>query len=156
MDRWFNGSNKYVSFEDIAVDIQNHSKNGGTVYIGTDSQIIRNQCIFSTAIVLHGANDQVGGNFYIRRQKFGSKIYSTLLERIYSEVESSVQIAMKIIKNCPKVDIELHLDISGSDKGEKTSKFADMLMGYAKGVGFECKIKPDAFAASTIADKYNK
>ena len=80
MDRWFNGSNKYVSFEDIAVDIQNHSKNGGTVYIGTDSQIIRNQCIFSTAIVLHGANDQVGGNFYIRRQKFGSKKYSTLLE----------------------------------------------------------------------------
>mgnify|MGYP005816624717 CR=1 FL=1 len=156
MDNWFNGSSQHVSFEDIAVNIQNHSKKGGTVYIGTDSQIVKKECIFSTAIVLHGAKDQEGGNFYIKREKFGSKKFSTLLERIYTEVENSVQIAMRIIRNCPKVDIELHLDISGSEEGEKTSKFADMLMGYAKGVGFECKIKPNAFAATTVADKFNK
>jgi len=30
------------------------------------------------------------------------------------------------------------------------------LVGYAKGSGFECKVKPDAFAASTIADKHSK
>ena len=156
MDNWFNGSNQHVSFEDIAVNIQNHSKKGGTVYIGTDSQIVKKECIFSTAIVLHGAKDQEGGNFYIKREKFGSKKFSTLLERIYTEVENSIQIAMRIIRNCPKVDIELHLDISGSEEDEKTSKFADMLMGYAKGVGFECKIKPNAFAATTVADKFNK
>ena len=52
--------------------------------------------------------------------------------------------------------IELHLDISASDKKEATSRFSDMLVGYAKGVGFPCKIKPDAFAATSVADKHNK
>ena len=31
-----------------------------------------------------------------------------------------------------------------------------MLIGYAKGVGFKCKVKPNAFAASSIADKHSK
>ena len=34
--------------------------------------------------------------------------------------------------------------------------FADMMIGYAKGVGFPCKVKPDAFAATSVADKHNK
>ena len=51
---------------------------------------------------------------------------------------------------------ELHLDISPSDKKERTSRFADMMIGYAKGVGFACKVKPDAFAATSVADKHNK
>ena len=56
----------------------------------------------------------------------------------------------------PEATIEIHLDISSSDKGEKTSSYADMLIGYAKGVGFECKVKPESFAASSIADKHSK
>jgi len=31
-----------------------------------------------------------------------------------------------------------------------------MMIGYARGNGFECKIKPQAFAASSVADKHSK
>jgi len=31
-----------------------------------------------------------------------------------------------------------------------------MLIGYVKGSGYECRIKPDAFAAASIADKHSK
>ena len=49
-----------------------------------------------------------------------------------------------------------HLDVSSSEKDTKTSKFSDMLIGYAKGSGFECKVKPLAFAASSVADRHSK
>ena len=57
---------------------------------------------------------------------------------------------------CPNIKIEIHLDVSASDKKAGTSHISDMLVGYAKGAGFETKIKPDAFAAASIADKHSK
>ncbi len=78
------------------------------------------------------------------------------MQRITSEVQKSIDVGLKILSYCPQVKIELHLDISESDKNTKTSKFADMLVGYAKGIGFDCKIKPQAFAASSVADKHSK
>ena len=64
--------------------------------------------------------------------------------------------SLDLYEKCPEADIEIHLDISSSDKKEKTSSYADMLIGYARGVGFKCKVKPDAFAATSIADKHSK
>ena len=101
MIRWFNGSGKTVTFEDIAVDIKKHAKVNGTVYIGTDSQVIKNECIFSTAICLHGASHQEGGRYYIRKVKFDSNKFSSLIERITSEVEKSIAIALKILRDIP-------------------------------------------------------
>ena len=63
---------------------------------------------------------------------------------------------MKILELYPEAKIELHLDVSNTNKESKTSKFADMLIGYAKGSGFDCKIKPEAFAAYCVADKHSK
>ena len=94
--------------------------------------------------------------YYIRKVKFDSNKFSSLIERITSEVEKSIAIALKILRDIPTVNIELHLDVSPSEKKEKSSKFADMLIGYAKGVGFECKVKPEAFAATSIADKHTR
>tara|TARA_R100001594_G_scaffold146677_1_gene198408 strand:- start:11 stop:481 length:471 start_codon:yes stop_codon:yes gene_type:complete len=156
MDKWYNGAGNIAMFADVVADIKNHANINGKVYIGTDSQVIKEQCIFSTAICLHGADNQEGGKYYIRKIKFNASKFPSLLSRISSEVEKSIAIAMKVLKDIPKVNIELHLDVSPSEKKEKSSKFADMLIGYAKGVGFECKVKPDAFAATTIADKHTK
>ena len=39
---------------------------------------------------------------------------------------------------------------------EGTSHLAKMLVGYVRGSGYVCKIKPHAFAAASIADKHSK
>jgi len=156
MDKWYNGSGITTMFIDVVADLKNHANVNGKIYIGTDSQVVRGDCIFSTAICLHGADNQEGGRYYIRKVRFEASKFPSLLARISLEVEKSIAIALKILEDIPKIDIELHLDVSPSEKKEKSSKFADMLIGYAKGVGFECKIKPDAFAATTIADKHTK
>ena len=38
----------------------------------------------------------------------------------------------------------------------ETKKFVDALTGYTKSAGFACKIKPDAWASASVADKHSK
>ena len=75
--------------------------------------------------------------------------------RLLREVELSIQLGYEILEHNPTADIEIHID-ANSKKDQPTGKFADMLMGYAKGAGFRCKIKPEAWASNSIADKHSK
>ena len=153
---WFTGAGNPISFEEIINIVKTHSDRNGIVYVGSDSFVEKDDCIFSTAICLWKGDSQSGGRYFIKRNRLDNKQYTTLMQRITSEVQKSIDVGLKILAYCPQVKIELHLDISESDKNTKTSKFADMLVGYAKGIGFDCKIKPQAFAASSVADKHSK
>jgi uncharacterized protein len=153
---WNSGSGVKKSFNDILGEIKEHSKNNGTVYVGTDSFFRNDHCIFSNAICLYGANDQQGGRYFFRRIKIDKKQFPSLSIRMIKEAEQTIGLAQNISENIPNVKLELHLDISNTEKGEGTSHLAKMLIGYVKGSGFECKIKPDAFAAASIADKHSK
>ena len=137
MSNWFTGSGEVYTFDQIIEIIQEHAKSNGMVYVGTDSFKHKNQCIFSTAICLHDADGQAGGRYFIQRSKLKSSEFKQLITRITSEVQRSVEIGLELLHSCPKVKIELHLDVSSSEKDTKTSKFADMMIGYAKGSGFE-------------------
>ncbi len=136
--------------------IENHNNNNGSISVGTDSFIKQEDCVFSTAICLYGADEQVGGRYFVKRLVFKRKEYDTLLQRILAEVQKSVELGVKLLEFNPVLDIEIHLDISDSSKGQGTSRFADMLIGYAKGAGFNYKVKPDSFAATSVADKHSK
>ena len=155
MKKWFTGAGQRISFEEIVKIIKEHSSNNGTVYIGSDSMLQKQKCVFCTAICLLGDTEQ-SNRYFIRRTNSNAKEFKTLLQRITAEVQSSIDMGMKLLEYCPTIKIELHLDVSNTDKKSKTSKFADMLVGYAKGSGFDCKIKPEAFAASSVADKHSK
>jgi predicted RNase H-related nuclease YkuK (DUF458 family) len=155
MDNWFTGSGDRISFEKILEIIMQHSQEDGTVYIGSDSMLQKQKCVFCTAICLLGETKQ-SNRYFIRRTKSDAKEFKTLLQRITSEVQQSIDMGMRLLEFCPTINIELHLDVSNSNKESKTSKFADMLIGYANGSGFDCKIKPEAFAAYCVADKHSK
>jgi len=152
---WHSGSGKNATFEEIILKIKNHSKEGGKVFVGCDSQIVRNSCVFSTVICFHGANDQMGGYYFFKREKIERNSFPTILNRLLKEVEKSIEMGYKIMEVNPDADIEIHID-ANSKKDAKTTKFTDMLVGYAKGAGFRCKIKPDAWASNSIADKHSK
>lgn len=156
MNFWYTGSGKIIKFSHILDQIKMHTLKNGVVSVGTDSNVRKNKCVFSTAICLHGARNQNGARYFIMRNKISSKTYSTLLQRITTEVQKSVDLGLRLVESCPGIAIEIHLDVSGSDKKEGTSKFSDMLVGYARGSGFKCRVKPDAFAASSVADKHSK
>ncbi len=153
---WNSGSGVKKTFNDILEEAKEHSKFNGTVYIGTDSFFRKDQCIFSNAICFYGAEGQQGGRYFFCRSKHSKKLYKNLSTRMIKEAEQTIYLAQKISEQIKNVKLELHLDVSNTDKGEGTSYLAKMLIGYVKGSGFECKVKPDAFAAASIADKHSK
>ena len=156
MNKWSTGSGEEISFEEILDIIGDHAAHNGEISVGTDSFLKKKECIFSTAICLYGADNQTGGRYFVKRNKIKKSTYKTLVQRITEEVQRSIEIGFKILEVHPVIDIELHLDVSESGKDKKTSKFSDMLVGYATGAGFECKVKPYAFAAASVADKHSK
>lgn len=156
MAKWFTGSGKEIDFDEIIEQIRAHASNKGNVYLGTDSFLSKDRCTFSTALVLHGAEGQRGGRYFIIRTHPEKGPYNALVARITEETNRSVQMGLRLLQICPELKIEIHLDVSASDKRAGTSHFSDMLVGFAKGAGFETKIKPDAFAAASIADKHSK
>lgn len=156
MADWFTGSGNKISFEEIVDIILEHKEDNGKISVGTDSHIKKQDCIFSLAICLYAGDSQNGGRYFIKRTIINKRKYPNLLQRILAEVQKSVELGLKLLEIIPILDIEIHLDVSGSDKNNGTSKFAEMLTGYAKGAGFDCRIKPNAYAASSVADKHSK
>lgn len=152
---WYTGSGYEINFKQILIQIRKHSNDNGKVFIGCDSQLIKSQCIFSTVICLHGADGQRGGYYFFSREKLIAKEFPTVLIRLTKEVEKSIEMASLISDLGPEIDIEIHIDAS-SKEGEKSSKISDMLIGYARGAGFKCRIKPEAWASNSVADKHSK
>lgn len=153
---WRTGEGSNVELISIYSALKEHTTANGSIYIGTDSYISKDKCIFATAICLHGADGQRGGNYFFRRVSFKREKFSELVQRIFKEVQESIELALTISENIPSAKIEIHLDVSPSDKGHKTSKLADMLTGYTASSGFEYKIKPHAWASQSVADKHSK
>ena len=153
---WNTGSKNIIDYNTIIEQIKEHSKQNGTVYIGTDSFFIKNKCIFSTAICLYGADKQKGGRYFYTKTSLNKKQFPELSIRMIKEAENTIRIANNIIDEVPAAKLELHLDISPQENNEGTSHLAKMLIGYVKGSGYECRVKPDAFAAASIADRHSK
>lgn len=120
------------------------------ICIGTDSQVTSGVTEFATAIVFVRAKQ--GGFMFISKEKTKQKM--ALKERIIAEVTKSVNIAYLLhpILLEQNVHLEVHADIN-ADPGFKSHTAFHEAMGYIKGMGFEFKAKPDAFASSCCADK---
>jgi len=87
-----------------------------------------------------------------------SKRYSTLSTRITEEVRRSIEIAEYLMNDhhiLPEM-LEVHLDVSPFAAKNGTSKLSDMLKGYVQGYGFTCKLKPNAWASQSVADRHSK
>ena len=153
---WNTGSNDSITFSNIIEKIKKHTLLKGTVYIGTDSFFIKDDCIFATAICLYGADNQQGGRYFFTKTKLNKTQFPELSIRMIKEAENTISLANTIIEQIPTAKLELHLDISPHDAHEGTSHLANMLVGYVKGSGYECKTKPHAFAAASIADKHSR
>ena len=156
MDVWRTPNGKPLTLTEVFEEIKLHARNEGKIYIGTDSFIDKDRCAFATAICLHGASGQRGGKYFFRKVFYKRQNFSSLVQRIMREVQDSIETALFISEEVPTAKIELHLDISPAHKNNGTSSISDMLTGYAKASGFECKIKPDAWASQSVADKHSK
>ncbi|MFC4075553.1 ribonuclease H-like YkuK family protein [Salinithrix halophila] len=122
--------------------------------IGTDSQTSHRGTLFVTAIIIHRVGK--GALFYYSKKK--SRPLLDLRYRIYKETEYSLSCMEKLkekdfLSASWDLPVEIHLDVGR--KGE-TRKLIQEVVGWVTAVGYTAKIKPDAYAASAVADRFTK
>jgi len=154
-EAWHDGSGNPVHFKDIMSHVEYYIENGGRVFVGTDSQLKPSSCLYVTSICLHGERGSPPGIYFFKKYRETKKTNKVLRNRILQEVQYSIDIAMYMVSLCPEVGIEIHIDV-GNTHRSATRIFADYIRGWIKGVGFECKLKPDAWASSSVADWHTK
>jgi uncharacterized protein len=152
--KWKMDGDIEVPYDVFIKDLDDYASSDGMIFVGTDSQVGATSCIFVTAICLHGRSGERGGRYYFTRLSEPIK-HRTLKLRMLSEVGHTIEIANKIIELNSSANIEIHIDI-GSTARSKTRAYVDMLSGWATGSGFSFKIKPDAWASNSVADKHTR
>ena len=153
---WLTGSGESIEFSEMFLIIKDYVKRGGKIFIGTDSQLSIDSCTFATAICLHGATGpSSGGRYFFQRTTRSQDQYKILKVRIMQEVHRSIEIALQLFEENPGADIEIHLDVGTTDRS-KTRAYVDELRGWTQSVGFKCRVKPNAWASASVADKHTK
>ncbi|MEC9488238.1 MAG: ribonuclease H-like YkuK family protein [Halanaerobium sp.] len=125
--------------------------------IGTDSQTWEQQVCFVTAVIIYRIGK--GGRFFYHQEE--EKTNRSLRQRIFYETSRSLEVAGELtmkLSEAPeeivdKLDMEIHLDVG---REGPTKELIKEVVGMVVGSGFNAKIKPDAYGASKVADKYTK
>ena len=153
--KWISGSGIIHTFDEINNIVSAHSYNN-KIFIGSDSFLTKKRTCFVTAICL--LTKDKGGRYFLYKDYLKTNQFNILSVRITEEVRRSIELAEHFMNtyNILPQDIELHLDVSPFGTKNGTSKFSDMLKGYVQGYGFGCKLKPNAWASQTVADKHSK
>ncbi len=132
--------------EFIAVD----PKKDYRILVGTDSEYFDHKVDFITVIVVHRIG--VGARYFWRREIVSKNL--GLYERLWQEAILSLKISQEFLKILTNEKLnfhfELHLDLSTNGKSSSTVK---EIINLVRSYGFEVKIKPEAYAASKIADR---
>jgi predicted RNase H-related nuclease YkuK (DUF458 family) len=135
------------------------------VGVGTDSQKSGGKGSYKFAtVILISTSEDLGGGITVGRggMIIAATYYNTFKknnkelvnERMVYEVGKSVEVAYEIAPLLDLYDIklEIHADINPDPKWE-SNKALQTAVGYILGMGYSFKVKPEAWAASTAADK---
>lgn len=127
------------------------------VVIGTDSQAKRlngqAEIDFVTAVVIHKIGH--GARYFWRREKQKKKY--VLRDKIYTETIKSLEFAQEFVPKlreripASSYDLEIHIDVGPIGP---TRDMIKEVVGMVRGSGYTAKTKPEAYGASSVADRH--
>jgi predicted RNase H-related nuclease YkuK (DUF458 family) len=138
--------------ESIIDEMRGNSKDRFELLIGTDSSTSPNHLDIVSAIVLHRVGR--GGRYFWTRRR--ERKPQSLRQQIWREAWLSFELAQHLIGRLAALsfltfDLEIHVDIG---ENGKTKEMIDEVVGMIIANGFAVRIKPHAYAASSVADKH--
>ena len=141
-------------FADILQYIADEPEMDYRLIIGSDSQPREDHVCFVSAIIVHRQGK--GARYFYSKRNQGK--FMAMRQRIFYEASLSLDIASRLTALLAEsghnnLDIEIHLDVG---RVGETKNLIREVMGMITGSGFEARIKPDSFGASTVADRYTK
>ena len=146
---------------EVINDVSNFVKDEpGSYYrlvIGTDSQTKstggKSQIDFVTAVVVHRQGK--GARYFWKKEK--KDRIPVLRDKIYTETLLSLSCAQELVPllrkavSPAKYDFEIHIDVGPIGP---TRDMIKEVVGMVSGNGFIAKTKPEAWGASSVADKH--
>ncbi len=132
-----------------------NSQDRFTIMVGTDSHVHNNRDVcFVTVVFVHRVSK--GGHFFYRKFKKSNII--NLKQRMLYEAMQSLTLASMLtaqLQNlgCPSVNLEVHADV-GSRGATRT--IVKEIIGMIEAQGFISRVKPDAPAATKLADRFTR
>lgn len=128
------------------------------VIVGTDSQNFSDTKLVS-AIVMQCEGH--GGIYFYKVERIPR--LSDVRYKLNYETQVSLHYADELLQAMAEIDEELfssisfsiHVDAGNSERG-KTKELIPSLVGWIHSCGYECQVKPESFAASTIANRISK
>lgn len=155
-ERFYNPHIGEMSFEDVVATIvdemQADVKAHYEILIGTDSSSGSDEVDFVSAVVLHKLGK--GGRYFWTRKR--ERKFPSFRQKIWREAWLSFELAQRLLKSLVaysllQFNLEIHVDIG---ENGRTKEMIDEVVGMIIGSGFAVQIKPKAYAASSVADKY--
>ncbi len=129
------------------------------VTVGTDSQNFSDTKIVSVIAVTCEGH---GGIFFYEVSRI-NRIADVRL-KLTEETTRSLEIMTALVETLEsdefsevrdKLSLVIHVDASWNDRG-KTKELIPGLVGWIRACGYDCKVKPESYAASSIADRISK
>jgi len=125
-----------------------------TLIVGSDSQARDREVAFVTAVVIHRVGK--GARYFYQRRMH--RPMASLRQRIFYETSLSLALAGRLAECLSEnghahLNVEIHLDVG---QNGDTRGLIREIVGMVTGSGFDAKIKPDAYGASKVADRYTK
>ncbi|HHW61605.1 MAG TPA: hypothetical protein GX404_06845 [Syntrophomonadaceae bacterium] len=147
-----------MSLDELVVDLLEYISEDLTrtykLIVGSDSHARETGTCFVSAIIIHRVGK--GARYFYTRQM--DRRITSLRQRIFYEASLSLALAddlMECLKKHGSEDmkVEIHVDVGTHGA---TKELVKEIIGMIVGSGFDVYIKPDACAASTVADRYTR
>ena len=137
----------FSDVEEVRSFIENTSEESA-IYVGCDSRQFRSKTIFVTVVVVH-INSNHGAKIFWKVDRV--KRISSIRRRLLEEVSRAVYVALMIADVVGDRPFEVHLDIN-PNPDHRSSVIVKEAVGYVLAQGLKPVLKPDAIAASAVAD----
>ncbi len=141
----------YEDIEEVREFIKSSSEDSA-VYVGCDSRQFRDRTVFVTVVVVH-INSNHGARIFWKVEKV--KRISSIRQRLLEEVSRAVYTALMIADVVGDRPFEVHLDIN-PNPDHRSSMILKEAVGYVLAQGLTPVLKPDAIAASAVADFFTE
>ena len=148
---------KKLDFDELRRLIKESSLDS-SIYVGADSKTFKRdgirKCAYCVSVIIHKDSKHGGKGYHqINIEQDHGDIKAPDI-RLMNEVYKIMEVMEQIHESIGERHHEVHLDVS-PDPRYKSNRVMSQAMGLIRGCfGIEPKIKPQAWAASTISDKY--
>lgn len=139
--------------EDLLREVSEHPQDPYRLMIGTDSQPKAHSATFVSAVILHRVGK--GARYYIHREEQTHRF--SLRQRMFTEAAYSLQLCGLLSEELQQRGadwrLEIHLDIG--ERGATKTMIRE-IVSWITASGYVARVKPDAYGASKVADRYTK